>query len=73
MAAVNALFDTTFVVPPITKVLSFTTVVVASPLVVVPVTVKSPVTVKLSLIVTSEVEWPIVTGTPDVPVAIFTP
>ena len=42
-----------------------------SPKFTVPPTVRVPVTVKLSATVTSLVEWPIVTGTPDVSVAIF--
>ena len=48
-------------------------VVVLFTVVVVPLTVKFPVIVKLSLIVTSEVEWPIEIGTPEVAVPIVIP
>ena len=59
--------------PPKVNIGSSTVVVVELTVVVVPFTVKSPVTVKLSLIVVSDVVWPILTGTPDVAVPIVIP
>ena len=59
--------------PPKVNTGSSTVVVVLFTVVVVPLTVKSPVTVKLSLTVTSEVEWPIEIGTPEVAVPIVIP
>lgn len=61
------------VVPSNSIVLFSTTFTVSFNVVCVPTTVKLPVTVKLSLTVTSDVVWPILTGTPEVAVPIVIP